>query len=197
MASRLLHPNLVRLVQHYGTIIIRESAVVLTLIFLFFLAIVVTMNTELLILVWVDSTMSWAIMDNPAADVYELFNHLYNYGVGFINLVAFSCLFLILFRRKQLSFTRNREVRMSLQVLCMVLGNLACFVFWEFGSMIEYDALNLILTETIDLLFFDITILPYLILNRSIHSQLKTILMAKSSHSNLKMDMRIIRVHPA
>ncbi|KIH57152.1 hypothetical protein ANCDUO_12660 [Ancylostoma duodenale] len=80
-----------------------------------------TLNTELLGVFWVDAVMTWATSDNGAADIYDLINHISNYGVGLINLIVYTCLFAILIRRKLFSFTRNHEIKMTLQVRTNVL----------------------------------------------------------------------------
>ncbi|EYC21233.1 hypothetical protein Y032_0020g70 [Ancylostoma ceylanicum] len=140
--------------------------VILVGIFLFFLSSLSVLNTELAGVLWVDSYMTWGVKDNASADVYELLNHISNYGVGLINLVAYSCLFALLYRRRLLSFSRNREIKMTLQVLCMVVCEVLFLLYWEFLDTRAIDSWSIVIAETINLLFFDITILPYLIFNR-------------------------------
>ncbi|RCN49731.1 hypothetical protein ANCCAN_04187 [Ancylostoma caninum] len=136
-------------------------------ILLFFLSLVAVLNTELFGVFWVDVIMTWATSKSYAADIYNLINHISNYGVGIINLVAYTCLFAILIRRRLLSFTRNHEIKMTLQVLCMVVSEFLLFLFWEFATMNAFDAWDIIKGETSDLFFYIITILPYFIFNGS------------------------------
>ncbi|RCN51306.1 hypothetical protein ANCCAN_02672 [Ancylostoma caninum] len=84
-------------------------------VLLFFLSLVAVLNTELFGVFWVDVIMTWATSKSGAADIYNIINHISNYGVGIINLVAYTCLLAILIRRRLLSFTRNREIKMTLQ----------------------------------------------------------------------------------
>ncbi|EYC27760.1 hypothetical protein Y032_0008g167 [Ancylostoma ceylanicum] len=47
----------------------------------------------------------------------------------------------------------------------MVVCEIAFFVYWEFSGVEYYGPLEVIMSETVELLFFDVLILPYLILN--------------------------------
>ncbi|RCN51992.1 hypothetical protein ANCCAN_01779 [Ancylostoma caninum] len=135
-------------------------------IFLFFLAFVVILNTNLLGVRWVDSFMSWASMKSRNPAVFRLLNTLSNYGVGVINIVAYSLLFTLLYKRKLISFTGNHEIKMTLQVLCMVFCEILFFLYWQFWNMEGYGPWDLVIAETSNLLYFDVIIIPYLILNR-------------------------------
>lgn len=53
-----------------------------------------------------------------------------------------------------------------LQVLFMVVSEILLSVFWEFCISKGYKAWNLVIEETINLLFFDVLVLPYLIFNK-------------------------------
>ncbi|RCN48255.1 hypothetical protein ANCCAN_05670, partial [Ancylostoma caninum] len=90
---------------------------------------------------------------------------LSNYCVGILNPLAYSLLFLLLWQRKLISFKRNHEIKMTLQVLCMAVCELLFFLYWEF-SQVELDALwSTLVDETTNLVYFDVLVVPYLILN--------------------------------
>ncbi|EYC41001.1 hypothetical protein Y032_0586g334 [Ancylostoma ceylanicum] len=149
--------------------------VILLVAALFFLAIVVILNTDLLGVRWVDSFMSWALMKGRNPSVFRLLNTLSNYGVGVINIVTYSLLFALLFKRKLISFMGNHEIKMTLQVLCMVFCEILFFLYWQFWNMEGYGPWDLVIAETSNLLYFDVIVIPYLVLNRSIHSQLRNL----------------------
>ncbi|RCN48256.1 hypothetical protein ANCCAN_05671 [Ancylostoma caninum] len=155
--------------------------VILAGILLFFLSLVAVLNTEILGVFWVDVIMTWAVSNNHAADIYDLINHISNYGVGIINLVAYTCLFAILIRRKLLSFTRNHEIKMTLQVLCMVVSEFLLFLYWEFTTSKGFDAWEIVKGQTSDLFFYIITILPYLIFNGNVHKQIRATLTSRAA----------------
>ncbi|RCN52099.1 hypothetical protein ANCCAN_01887 [Ancylostoma caninum] len=154
--------------------------VILANLLLFFLCFAVVLNTDLLGATWNDLYMGWKVVLTRNPDVFLFLNSLSNYGIGCINLVAYSFLFALLFQRKLLSFKRNRELKMTLQVLCTVVCEVVLFVYWQFCTSDMNAPWGRIVGETTNLLFFDITILPYLILNGNIHAQLKAIIKPNS-----------------
>ncbi|WKY09951.1 hypothetical protein Q1695_002364 [Nippostrongylus brasiliensis] len=130
-------------------------------IFLFFL---LSLNTQLMGARWVDSMMAWGIMKSRNVHLFRALNTITNYAVGLINLVCYSALFFILYIRKAISFRRNNEIKMTLQVMCMVTCEFLFFLFWELLTVTNGGVL-LVFAETTNLLYFDAIILPYLILN--------------------------------
>ncbi|RCN49273.1 hypothetical protein ANCCAN_04688 [Ancylostoma caninum] len=53
----------------------------------------------------------------------------------------------------------------SFKALCMVICEIVFFLYWQFADTEAFGPLDLIVSEVIELLFFDVLILPYLILN--------------------------------
>ncbi|EYB83854.1 hypothetical protein Y032_0328g2647 [Ancylostoma ceylanicum] len=144
-------------------------------IFLFFMSILLAMNIGLLGIRWVDAHMTWAIMKSRNPAVVRLFNSLSNYCIGILNPCAYTLLFLLLWQRRLISFKRNHEIRMTLQVVCMAVCELFFFLYWEF-SQVELDGFwSSIVDETTNLLYFDVLVVPYLILNENIRSQIKAL----------------------
>ncbi|VDO69084.1 unnamed protein product [Haemonchus placei] len=78
-----------------------------------------------------------------------------------------------------LSFARNNELRMTIQVSLMMVGEMMFFLYWEFIDDRAYEAWGMVINEISNLLFYDMLILPYLILNRNIHAELKSKLVSK------------------
>ncbi|KAL6740933.1 hypothetical protein Aduo_014236 [Ancylostoma duodenale] len=168
--------------------------VILLGIFLYFLAFIVVLNTDLLGVRWVDSFMTWAHMKSRNPAVFRLLNTLSNYGVGVINIVTYSVLFALLYKRKLISFTDNHEIKMTLQVLCMVFCEILFFLYWQFWNMEGYGAWDLVIAETSNLFYFDVIVIPYLILNGNIHAQLRRIgrlKITRVSHSNSRVNVHV------
>ncbi|EYC16314.1 hypothetical protein Y032_0034g2925 [Ancylostoma ceylanicum] len=97
---------------------------------------------------------------------YKSLNSICNYAVGLINFTAYSLLYALLIRRKLISFKHNRELNMTLQASCMVVCEMMFFLYWEFTDLVKDNVLNVLVSETTELLYFDILILPYLVFNR-------------------------------
>lgn len=52
------------------------------------------------------------------------------------------------------------------QVSLMMVGEMMFFLYWEFIDDRAYEAWGMVINEISNLLFYDMLILPYLILNR-------------------------------
>ncbi|EYC21260.1 hypothetical protein Y032_0020g85 [Ancylostoma ceylanicum] len=156
-------------------LLLSEIRLMLAAILIFHFVVVILSNTDLLGVRWLDSLMSWMIMSSRNPYVYWVFNSLCNYVVALVNLAAYSILIALLWRRKLISFTRSNEIKMTLQVLCMVTCEVLFFIFWEFGLPEKFGAWNLVIEETTNLLFFDVLVLPYLIFNKRIHQEIRAI----------------------
>ncbi|WKY09948.1 hypothetical protein Q1695_002363 [Nippostrongylus brasiliensis] len=61
------------------------------------------------------------------------------------------------------------------QVICMVTCEFLFFLFWEQWT-VTHGGMLLVFAETTNLLYFDAIILPYLILNGKIKSQLRAMM---------------------
>ncbi|WKY09958.1 hypothetical protein Q1695_002369 [Nippostrongylus brasiliensis] len=143
------------------------AKVILCLIVLSFVLFVVVLNTELLGVRWIDSAMSWTVIKSRNGALFRALNRLSNYFVGIINLVIYSLMIGILAWKRLISFRRNHEIKMTLQVICMVVSEIIFFSYWELYSVEGYGTWDLVIAEVSNVLFFDVLILPYLILNRT------------------------------
>ncbi|XGW01474.1 hypothetical protein V3C99_013984, partial [Haemonchus contortus] len=141
-----------------------------------FILIVVMFNTELVGMRWVDSLMSWASMTSRNYLLVRVLNKTSNYAIGVVNFLIYAVLLLILAKRKILSLKRNREIRMTIQVLCMAVCEMLFFLYWELWNMTGHGVWDLVVAETSSLLFYDVLVLPYLILNGQIHAELRRLI---------------------
>ncbi|KAK6029883.1 hypothetical protein OSTOST_03996 [Ostertagia ostertagi] len=126
---------------------------------------VAVFNTPLIGVRWIDAFMSFVAMTSRNARAFYIINKASNYLVGVVNFAAYALLLFILVKKRMLSLSRNHEIKMTLQVLCMMVAEVLFFLFWELWDMEETDALYFLLAETSILLFYDVLILPYLIFN--------------------------------
>ncbi|CAJ0604345.1 unnamed protein product [Cylicocyclus nassatus] len=149
------------------------TKIIIGALILCFASEVVLLNTRIMSSRWIPQYMVFAentwIEENKFPEV----NTLSNYVVGIFNLVAYALIFALLTKRRLFTLRRNGEIRMTLQVLIMILCELFFFIYWEHFEMEAYGPLDLILAETSSLLYFDIFALPYLILNENVHQRLK------------------------
>ncbi|EYB83845.1 hypothetical protein Y032_0328g2643 [Ancylostoma ceylanicum] len=142
------------------------TQITLAAVLLLFLGTVVALHTSLLGFRWVDGLMSYIVMQSRNPYLFFILNSVTNYFVGIINLTAYSLLFFMLWRKKLISFSRNREMKMTLQVLCMVVCEVLFFLYWEFVHVNVSDTWDIVLAEISNLLYFDVLVIPYLVLNR-------------------------------
>ncbi|WKY09956.1 hypothetical protein Q1695_002368 [Nippostrongylus brasiliensis] len=162
------------------------AKVILSIIPLSFTFFLTVLNTELMGVRWVDSLMSWTSMKSRNALLFRIINRMSNFFVGVLSLVLYSTLICVLVYKKMISFRRNHEIKMTLQVICMVVSEILFFTYWELFNMEGYGSWDLVIAEVSNLLYFDAIILPYIILNRKIHDELKRVLgdMKKASPFN-------------
>ncbi|KAL6724768.1 hypothetical protein Aduo_019625 [Ancylostoma duodenale] len=146
---------------------------ILAAIVLFFVACVSFFNSELMGAYWYEETLSWTSVEGDYEDLFMMINRVSNYSVGILNFVVYTLLVFVLFRKKILSFHRNEEVRMTLQVFCMALLEILFFIYWEFADSSGFVTWDIMIAETSNLLFFDVLVAPYLIFNGRIHAELK------------------------
>ncbi|RCN51994.1 hypothetical protein ANCCAN_01781 [Ancylostoma caninum] len=78
----------------------------------------------------------------------------------------------------------------------MVICEVVVFLYWEFVAVQGYGAWDLVIAETSNILFFDVLVVPYLILNGNIHAQLRNIRKAHTkivhvSMSNSRMNVNV------
>uniref|UniRef100_A0A1I7WQG4 DUF5079 family protein n=1 Tax=Heterorhabditis bacteriophora TaxID=37862 RepID=A0A1I7WQG4_HETBA len=102
-------------------------------------------------------------------------NRLANYVVGTINIISYSVLFTILFIKGNMTFKKNDEIRMTIQVMVMSVIALFVFAYWELWwvnqrskvgiSDIELQT-SIWITENVALFYYNAMIMPYLILNK-------------------------------
>ncbi|EYC34010.1 hypothetical protein Y032_0001g199 [Ancylostoma ceylanicum] len=60
-----------------------------------------------------------------------------------------------------------------LQVLCMASCELVFFLYWEFVPFEVNDIWDAVIAEISNLLHYDVLLIPYLLMNKQIQSQLK------------------------
>lgn len=65
-------------------------------------------------------------------------------------------------------FSKYLKCTSVFKALCMVVCEFIFFIYWQFSDSESYSPWEVIASEIVELLFFDILILPYLIFNRSV-----------------------------
>ncbi|XGW01472.1 hypothetical protein V3C99_013983 [Haemonchus contortus] len=160
-----------------------NKSVAKTIIFIIgmlFIGIVIIYNTEIVGILWIDSMMSWKIVPGRSRILVRVLKKMSNYAIVVANSLIYVILFLILIKRKILSLKRNREIRMTIQVVCMVVCEMLFCLYWELCNLNGLGVWDFVLTETSCLLFYDVLILPYLILNGQIRGELKSLVKSTS-----------------
>ncbi|XGW21699.1 hypothetical protein V3C99_004569 [Haemonchus contortus] len=115
--------------------------------------------------------------------ILRLVGSLANYTLGVTNLIAYSIIFIYLHYRKSLSFSRNDELRMTIQVTLFVIIECIFFIYWEFiekNNMTD-SASSLLASSIIKLAFYDSIIAPYLLINKRVQREISEIIGWKSA----------------
>uniref|UniRef100_A0A1I7WQF9 7TM_GPCR_Srx domain-containing protein n=1 Tax=Heterorhabditis bacteriophora TaxID=37862 RepID=A0A1I7WQF9_HETBA len=137
-------------------------------------------------MVFIPSMMQWTFTIHEYSGVLYGMNRTSNYVVAIINVVIYPILFIVLYFKKNISLNNTKEIKMTVQVssthknfvvgikkvqiphfqvFAMVFLELLFFSFWEFVPEIN-NLWIFLLIENSNLIYFDMLILPYLVLNR-------------------------------
>ncbi|XGW01467.1 hypothetical protein V3C99_013980 [Haemonchus contortus] len=161
--------------NHISVLSAKVTLLALGVIFVLF---VVLLNTNLVGVRWVGSLMAFDAIRTRSVRLFQMINKVFNYLNGIVNSITYAMLFFVLVKKKMLSFSRNHELRVTLQVSIMMVEEVGFFVYWEFFPIhAQFGAdIDIVIAESALMLFLDVLILPYLVLNRNIHSELKRVL---------------------
>ncbi|PAV58585.1 hypothetical protein WR25_18678 [Diploscapter pachys] len=112
----------------------------------------------------------------PYSDiVIGTMNIISNYIIGYVNMVVYTVLLAYLFMTKRISFQTTTEKRMTIQVALMIIFEFGFYVGFELLNRGDTTGTESLIAQNLNLLFFDSIILPYLILCRNIHNELRKI----------------------
>uniref|UniRef100_A0A7I4YSW0 Serpentine receptor class gamma n=1 Tax=Haemonchus contortus TaxID=6289 RepID=A0A7I4YSW0_HAECO len=101
-------------------------------------------------------------------------NRLFNYMIGIVNVTAYTIMFAILFIKGSLTFKRNNEIRMTVQAALTSACELAFFLYWEYGTEGSLSCRRTLATFTM-LIYYDVLILPYMIFNKTVKTEMKNL----------------------
>uniref|UniRef100_A0A7I4YR39 G protein-coupled receptor n=1 Tax=Haemonchus contortus TaxID=6289 RepID=A0A7I4YR39_HAECO len=118
----------------------------------------------------------------PLYPAISLLNQLSNYAIGIVNVTAYTIMFATLFIKGTLTFRRNGEIRMTVQAALVSACELAFFLYWEYGPS---AALPEFWRRTLDgysmLIYYDVLILPYMIFNKTVKTEMKNLFRKQNS----------------
>ncbi|KHJ79088.1 hypothetical protein OESDEN_21274 [Oesophagostomum dentatum] len=93
-----------------------------------------------------------------------------------------------LFVKGTLTFTKNNEIRMTLHAAVVSLFELIFFLYWEYGPTAGLpDFWRRACDGYSILIYFDILILPYLILNNNVKAEVRAIFCGRRRASMVKI----------
>ncbi|VDL77248.1 unnamed protein product [Nippostrongylus brasiliensis] len=91
-------------------------------------------------------------------------------------------MFTVLFIKGTLTFKKNSEIRMTIQAAVVSVFELTFFLYWEYGPS---SALPQFWMRTLNsysmLIYYDVLILPYVVLNKTVKTEMKGIFHGRSS----------------
>ncbi|KAL6741023.1 hypothetical protein Aduo_014321 [Ancylostoma duodenale] len=112
----------------------------------------------------------------PFYPLLSMMNQVSNFLVGVVNVSAYCIMFATLFLKGSVTFTTNDEIRMTIQAAIVSFCELLFFLYWEYGPT---TGLPEFWKRALDgysmLIYFDVLILPYLILNKRVKTEMKNI----------------------
>ncbi|KAE9412084.1 hypothetical protein Angca_001381 [Angiostrongylus cantonensis] len=98
-------------------------------------------------------------------------NQVSNYSVVFSNAIVYPTLLIFLRYKRTTSRSLNEEIRLTTQVTLSIGIETAFFIMWEFISASRTS--KIVIFEISDLLYYNAVTLPYFLMNKGIHEQLK------------------------
>ncbi|XGW03260.1 hypothetical protein V3C99_014894 [Haemonchus contortus] len=115
----------------------------------------------------------------PLQEVISLMDQVFCYAAGIVNVTAYTIMFTTLFIRGSLTFERNREVQMTIQTALASAFELTFFVCWEILPSVIPDNWRRTVNGYILLIYYDILLLPYMILNETVKTEMKKLFCKK------------------
>uniref|UniRef100_A0A7I4YU42 Serpentine receptor class gamma n=1 Tax=Haemonchus contortus TaxID=6289 RepID=A0A7I4YU42_HAECO len=109
----------------------------------------------------------------PLQNIISLMDRLLCYAAGIVNVTAYTIMFATLFIRGSLTFKRNREVQMTIQTALTSAFELTLFICSADLVKVLPDYWSVILRHYLFLIYYDVLLLPYLILNETVKAEMK------------------------
>uniref|UniRef100_A0A7I5EBW9 Serpentine receptor class gamma n=1 Tax=Haemonchus contortus TaxID=6289 RepID=A0A7I5EBW9_HAECO len=113
----------------------------------------------------------------------SLMNRLFNYMIGVVNVTAYTIMFATLFIKGSLTFRRNSEIRMTAQAALVSARELAFYLYWSYVPRAELSWRYALDTYT-TLAYYDVLLLPYIIFNKTVRTEMKNILCKQKSRTS-------------
>ncbi|KAK6029865.1 hypothetical protein OSTOST_04011 [Ostertagia ostertagi] len=117
-------------------------------------------------------------------------NQLSNYLIGIVNVTAYTIMFTTMFIKGSLTFKTNSEIRMTAQAAVVSVFELMFFVYWEYvPSVVLPDFWRRAVDGYSILIYYDVLILPYMIFNKSIKTEMKKLFCKDNSTTPLVVSL--------
>lgn len=153
----------------------------MTLIFIFYLSYIGVTLSPLASVIFCPAHFFFYFELRPLYPLLSILNQISNYAVGIVNVIAYFIMFTTLFIKGTLTFKNNNEIRMTVQAAVVSVFELAFFVYWEYGP---FGGLSNFWRRALDgysmIIYYDVLILPYVILNRSVKAEMKSLFRKRS-----------------
>ncbi|EYC43067.1 hypothetical protein Y032_0505g2670 [Ancylostoma ceylanicum] len=130
---------------------------------------------------YVPNLLSYDDLAESTWEILRLAKKITNYTLGVSNLIAYSIIFGYLYWRHSLSFSRNNELRMTVQITLFVIIEIIYFVYWEFIETKVMTVAGLLGRTIINMAFYDSIILPYLLINKRIQQRMVEVICGRAN----------------
>ncbi|WKY09952.1 hypothetical protein Q1695_002365 [Nippostrongylus brasiliensis] len=107
--------------------------------------------------------------------VVSVMNEVSNYLVGIVNVSAYFVIFTTLYIKGRLNFKRNRALRMTVQVAVVSVLELIFYAYWQYRPRLGAPTWRKIMDQFSVVLYYDVLMLPYVVLNRSVQNEMRKI----------------------
>ncbi|XGW03825.1 hypothetical protein V3C99_015181 [Haemonchus contortus] len=111
-------------------------------------------------------------------------NRLVAYVAVLVNVTAYTIMFAILFIKGSFTFKRNKEIRMTVQAALLSACELAFLLYWRYGprAVLSWGR---ILNNYTKLIYYDVHILPYVIINKTVRTEMKKLFRKQKSRTSI------------
>ncbi|VDM66344.1 unnamed protein product [Strongylus vulgaris] len=152
----------------------------IALIIAFYIAYTILIMTPLASVMYCSSQLFFYFDERPLTGLAVKMNQIFNFAAGIVSISLYTIIFATLFLKGNLTFKKNHEIQMTVQAAVVSAIELIFFLYWEYGPPLKIPAFWLYVCDGYTILiYFDVLILPYLILNRSVKTELKNILFGR------------------
>ncbi|KAL6741020.1 hypothetical protein Aduo_014318 [Ancylostoma duodenale] len=162
--------------------------VCIILIFLFYISYMAFTLSPFASVMFCPAYFFFYVEETQYGQLVYVMNQVSNFVVGVLNISAYCVIFGTLFLKGALTFKKNSEVRMTLHAAVVSLIELLFFLYWEYSvAAVPSEIWKNVSDGYSILIYYDVLVLPYVVLNKRIMSEMKSIFCRHTSTHFVKV----------